>query len=145
MFLGIPNNRNVISSSNQFLIADCEASVSIGDCAYVESYDETSKIYKVNTANIREIRKMPAIGIVISKETDITCTVQMFGRLEGIYGGMTITKPVFVGADGRATQVPPKPHDLNVNSDMFLQMLGSSIGQDVILLTMQYGVTKLIV
>jgi hypothetical protein len=65
---------------------------------------------------------MPAIGVILSKETSTLCTVLVMGELQGVYSGLSIRKVVFVGLDGKIQEGPPTP---SVGGFVFVQRVGS--------------------
>lgn len=86
--------------------AICLATNVVGDAVY--AYDNAvGDIYKVRRADPRDTAKMPALGIIVSKETSTECTVQFIGGVTGVYGGMTVNQRLFVSAVGRLADSPP--------------------------------------
>ena len=131
---GIPPN----NQGSDTLVANCAQDVSIGDCVYISTVTNSTSI--IVKSNPSDGTKMPSAGIVVFKTSPTVCKVQMTGMIEDIYINLIVGKPVFVGLDGRLTQTPPRP----IEDFVFLQPMGMAINQDVILLSPQFMMTKII-
>lgn len=129
-FFGFPDQK--------FLNANCDNSVLVGDCVYIISFMDS--VYTVGRADMRHVSKLPTVGIVVTKESSTKCVVQLSGLIEGIYSGLLIGKSVFVGLDGQITQSSLRDAD----NDIFLQIMGSGISPNSILLSVQFNLTKIL-
>ena len=117
--------------------ADCIASDLVGNCVHVTG-DMSSGRYQVSTCDPTNFVKMPAIGVVLSKDTPTLCTVYLTGELEDLYTGLTVRKVVFVGLDGRLSEAPPDAG----GGPVFVQNMGSVIDSGRILLMPNFHMTK---
>ena len=91
-----------------FALADCLATDAIGDFVYVTA-DEISGRIQVSKVDITDSNKMPAFGVITSKPSTTTCTVQTSGEVSGVYTGMTPQALIFVGSDSRLSELSPDP------------------------------------
>ena len=109
--------------------ANCLTADAVGNCVYVTG-DLISGLHQVTTCDPTDFAKMPAVGVIVSKDTDTLCTVLVLGEIEGLTG-LSVRKVVFVGLDGKIASAPPPPP---VGGFVFIQHLGSvTDGQRVLL------------
>lgn len=78
---------------------------------------------------------MPAIGILVRKNTPTTGLMQRVGTLRGLYSGLLPTRPVWVGRDGRPAQSLPVP----LGGPVIIQRMGVPVASDVLFLTGEIG------
>ena len=71
---------------------------------------------------------IPVIGVLISKQSSTTCTVQTFGIITGIYRDLLANTQYFLGKGG---QIVAPPFD---NTIQFVQGIGSSVDSTTIYL-----------
>jgi hypothetical protein len=134
--LSVP--RALATFARKWLKASCLATDTVGDCVYI-SADYSGIRYSVTRADPRDTLKMPAVGIIISKSSPTLCKVQWSGELAGVYTGLTVNKPIFVGLDGRVTITPPGPL---TGGYSFVQNLGVIVGTSRILLAPNFFMVK---
>lgn len=105
------------TSSIYTRVFDCGSSVSVGDIVYPSTGIDNFVVTNVNNT-VAE----PSIGIVISKPTSVTCTVQIYGECSLIFTGLTRSKKVFLDTDGSLTTSVP--------SSGYLQKIGNCYEND---------------
>jgi len=136
----VPTNlTNVVSTfeSEHTFLADCLATDMVGDCIY-NTADPIGGIYQVTKCNPYTFATLPSIGIIRNKITDTRCEVQYSGEMAGVYGGLDISKPLFVGFDGGLTQVVPAPN----GGPVWVQQMGKPLGQSIVLVRPNDLLTK---
>ena len=112
--------------------AVCLSTDVVGDCVYIRGDLDPSGYYRVGQADPAIESKVPAVGILFSKDSLTDCLVQWFG--EYISGDLIIPGAnVWVGLDGRPTQdygslTPP------AGTFRYYQCLGLGLSSDRILL-----------
>lgn len=85
--------------------AICPSGVAVDDLVYITG-DEVGGALQVDTVDIDDPAKMPALGVVLTKPTATTCTVHLRGELTGL-SGLTAGAPVFVGTNSQLTTTVP--------------------------------------
>lgn len=118
--------------------ANCLLADSVGNCVYITS-DISGGLHQVTTCDPTDFSKMPAVGVILSKDTDTLCTVLVLGELPGLYTGLPVRKVVFVGLDGKIASAPPAPA---AGSFVFVQHLGSVTDAGRVLLNPNFHMTK---
>lgn len=103
----------------------------VGDLVYARA-PETGGVYQVGKVDPRDDTKMPAIGMIVQKQTASECWVQYFGEVRDVYTGLATNESLFVGADGKLTPTPPTPL---AGGYAFVQAMGTAIGADTLLFT----------
>jgi hypothetical protein len=118
--------------------ASCLSTDLVGNCVYI-SAPAVGGSYQVRTADPTNYSKMPCYGVIESKDDLTNCRVRIFGEVFYIYSGLTPGRPMFVGVDGRLTQVPPQPA---IGSSVFVQVMGGALSTDVVVLMPNLMMTK---
>lgn len=83
---------------------------------------------------------MPAIGVIISKDSSTECLVHIFGIMEDTYSGLDVSCVIFVAADGSLNKTPPVPPS---GESVFVQAMGSTMGSSSIYLIPNFSMVKL--
>lgn len=66
--------------------------------------------YQVETVDIDDPTKMPAIGVIVSKSTATECIVQLAGIMRGVLSGLTPNAILFATTSGTLGEsVPAAP------------------------------------
>jgi hypothetical protein len=118
------------------LEADCLATDVVGNAVYVTAAKLGGRA-QVTKVDITSYAAMPAIGVIVSKQTAVQCTVQWTGEVAGIYSGLTPGQTYFVGVDGLPSASIPSP-----SADHFVQRLGVATDSSVLLLSNDRSMTK---
>ena len=93
-------------SADEVSYAICSASESVGELVYT-NLTKTGDLYNVSKVDITSYSKMPAIGVIISKQSTTRCRVKWSGPIRGIYSGLTPGRMYFVGSDSKPTLAFP--------------------------------------
>lgn len=113
----------VTAIENRFVFeAECLSTDAVGDC--VQARVPNGGIYHVTKVDPWDETKMPSAGIIISKSDLTHCVVQFGGVVDGVYGGLTVRKPLFIDDGGGLTQTLPTP---GPGQSFFVQGMGSAI------------------
>lgn len=83
--------------------------------------------YHVESADPTDFDKMPAVGVIIIKLSQITCVVQISGPVRDVFTGRTPGKMQFVGDSGDVVETPPV-----LDVPKFLQTLGTAWSDDIV-------------
>lgn len=110
-------------------IYDCDSSTSVGDLVYMSPTIDNFVHSATNHKNIN-----PIIGIVLEKVTTVTARIQLFGECEINYPLLEKSKNVFLGIDGKPTNVVP--------SDGYIQNLGVCLEDGKVFLNIEYSRIK---
>lgn len=100
----------------------CAVTDVLGRCVYIHD-DEVAGRYQVRTCDPSDLSKMPAVGIIISKESDTECTIQTFGEVKGIHGGLVPNAPLYVASNGELDHDAPIPN----GGEVYIQNVGEAI------------------
>lgn len=93
----------------ELALANCTVSDSVGDVVRVTA-DIISSRYQVTKLDITNTVMEVAFGVIISKQSDTECVIQLSGHIQGLYSGLTAGEPLFVGDDAQLTHdVPSRP------------------------------------
>lgn len=137
--LSVPRARRLFVE--KIVKANCLASDVAGDCVTFTA-DRVGALYQVTKADPRNISQGPSIGIIRSKEGPTVCIVQLLGVIDGLYTGLTIQVPLWVGTDGKLTQdvssVVPLPA-----GRVFVQQMAVAMASDVIFFNPQGPVIRI--
>lgn len=115
-------------------LANCQATDVPGDLVYVSS-PPVAGMQQVTRVDPTDFEKMPAVGVLVSKQASTLCTVCYFGVLPML--GLTSTGRLFVGRDGRLTPTPP-------TGPIFLQVFGVSFQAEQLLVRPSFEMVRLI-
>lgn len=129
----------LLASQNAFP-ANCLGTDRVGDCVY-PSGAPVGGVVQVTRCDPYDYATLPAIGIIVSKSTSTNCVVQYGGILPGVYGGLERPLPVFLASDGGLTHAVPTP---DIGRPVWLQHMGSAVGESVIALNPSPLLTKLV-
>lgn len=110
--------------------ANCAVGDAVGDCVVITGA-AVGALYQVTRTDPTVDGAKGAFGIVLSKPSSTLCYVQTHGPLRDIYAGLTPNQPVYVGTDGRLTQVVPAPA---VSGVLYVQKMGKALDAGVVLL-----------
>lgn len=103
--------------------ADCQATDAVGNLVYSKADDE------VETIDITDTSKMPAVGIIWEKITSTTCVVLQFGPYE--MPGLTPGTRYYAGPLGTPTDTIPTAAP---GGSAVLQVIGFALNTDELLL-----------
>jgi hypothetical protein len=104
---------------------NCDASTQIGDIVCINPSNPT--ILLVNSDNRTS---NPSIGIVIKKSSSTRAKIQLFGECSIAITGLQVSRPVFLGTDGKLTQTIP--------ATGFIQKMGIALEDNKIFLNVDY-------
>jgi hypothetical protein len=113
----------------------CLAGDMVGDCVALRDVMTGTGRWRVTRADPLQDVRMPAIGVLVRKDTPTTGVMQRVGQVRGIFAGLNAMRPVWVGLDGRPTQACP-------GSDagpVIVQRFGIPVAGDVLFLTGEMG------
>lgn len=113
------------ASNNSYLPAFCFSTDVVGDVVYIMGA-KVGLRYQVTRVDIDDISTVPAIGILIAKDSATTCIVQIGGLLSDVYTSLTPHKPLFIGLTGRLDETPPDPVAGRRAVQMIAQALSSA-------------------
>ena len=125
-----------LTSASSVLPGDCLATDALGDFVYITGAKVGGKI-QVTKADITNVSKMPAFGVIINKPTSTTCDVQWSGEVSGIFSGLTPGRVHFLDGGGAPVATLPTP-----GSDYYLQKLGLATSTDSLALQNDSNLVK---
>jgi hypothetical protein len=102
--------------------AACTVAEAIGDFVCISAPPVSGKD-QVSKADPADYDTLPAVGVIISKPTTITCVVQWFGETPAIFTGLSAGETYFLGTDSKASAYPPIP----TTEDVFIQTVGLAV------------------
>jgi hypothetical protein len=112
-----------------FALGACLATDNVGDLVYVRGLF-TGTRYRVERADPSDSLKMPAVAVIVSKQTPTACTIMFYG-MTSLYSGLTPGEAYVVGTDGR----PAKLGDPNYpGSGYIVQQIGVATDDDEMLI-----------
>jgi len=109
--------------------ATCLSANIVGDAVYA-SGPESGGIYQVQKTDPRNENKMPAIGVIVSKQSATSCWIQYFGEMKGVYSGLSTNTSLFIGTNGRLSSTPPTALP---GGYALVQAAGTAVGPTTIL------------
>jgi hypothetical protein len=118
--------------------ANCLVTDAVGNCVYITN-DISGGLHQVTTCDPTDLSKMPAVGVIVSKETDTLCTILVIGELVGLYTGLTTQKIIFVGLDGKLLEGPPAPPP---SGYAFAQVMGAVTDSGRVMLVPNFHMVK---
>jgi hypothetical protein len=121
------------------MAAKCLVTDNIGDCVYIRADLDPSGVPRVGRVNPKSAAKMPAVAIIIDKDSASDCTIQWIGEMTST--GLTYNKPAFVGLDGRLTQTPSTLVP-DVGGVLYVQHMGIAMSSDLLLLIPNLALVK---
>lgn len=122
-------NAASIPRSQRILIrANCASADSVGAFVYVTGPSISGR-YQVETVDVGDVTKMPAIGIITRKQSPTRCTVQTHGLLPVASFPLILTPQAryYVGAGSTLSTVPPA-------TPLLRQLAGTAIDASHLLL-----------
>jgi hypothetical protein len=130
------NNQGGAASQPGVYTAACPALALAGDLVRPVASTETA----VDFVDVTDLTKMPAIGVVTSKPSSTTATVQTSGIVTGVFSGLQPGKRYFSGKNSRpalAAALIPGPGEL-----LFHQPIGLAIDYSIMLMTPSMNLTR---
>ena len=118
--------------ASDYLSAYCFSTDIVGRAVYVMG-DKVGTRYQVSTVDIDDINKMPAVGIIVSKQTSTTCIVQIGGVVRGLHAGLTPARPLLAQPSGLLGQSYVRP----AAGQRWLQHMGVALSSTDVLLELQ--------
>jgi len=121
----IPRSERILGRAT-LLVSDL-----VGDCVYITGA-KVGHVFQVTKVDATDPSKMPAVAIVLKKETATSAFIHFHGPLRGVYTGLTPGARYVVGTDGR----PAAQGDLNyppAASTTFFQQVGVATSDDELL------------
>ena len=115
--------------------ADCPSGAAVGDAVYVTGV-KVGGVTQVATADITSYSAMPALGVIVSKPTTVTCLVQYAGEV-AVYSGLTPGRVYMLDQNGEPTAALP-----TVGSDHYVQRIGIATSTDSMLLSLDTTLVK---
>lgn len=116
---------------------ECLASDIVGDFVYIRA-DRNGDLWRVGKADPADESKMPALGVLLSKETSTTGVVQLIGPCT-LFSGLDHTKPAYLlGLSGIQTSLP----SIGGSGYVMVQQIGKAVASDVLWLTGDLRMTK---
>lgn len=111
----------------RYFHADCLAGDSVGDFVHIVG-DDVSDIFQVEKVDITDSATMPAIGLILTKDTATRCFVLTFGILEAT--GLTPGVRYWVGTNSQITSTIPLP----VSGTAVIQVIGHALSDTELLI-----------
>lgn len=117
-------------ASGGYREVNCLAGDVVGNCVYI-SGDKVGERWQVATADPTDAAKMPAVGVLVSKQTSTTGMIQLFGPCD-LFTDMTPGQAVLVGQNGDLLdEVPSIP----AGDFFWAQQIGVAAASDILLLS----------
>lgn len=117
----------VLTKGQAFLQANCLASDAVGDGVYITG-PKVGALYQVAKVDVTDGSKMPARGIIVTKQTSTRCTVQTSGvTKKGIITGLTPNETYVLGGSSTLVDTPPVP---GIGASVYIQHMGQAISSD---------------
>lgn len=91
---------------SEILPGNCLSGDSVGDFVYITGNKVAGRV-QVTKADITNVLKVPAVGVIVHKDNPTTCDVQWSGEVLGVFTGLTAGRVHFVDTDGTATASLP--------------------------------------
>ncbi|NNL47882.1 MAG: hypothetical protein HKO76_05910, partial [Acidimicrobiia bacterium] len=113
---------------SEILPGNCLSGDAVGDFVYITGNKVAGRV-QVTKADITNVSKMPAVGVIVSKDNPTTCDVQWSGEVLGVFTGLTAGRVHWVDTDGTPTASLPAP-----GADHYLQKVGVATSSDSMVL-----------
>lgn len=107
------------------VLASCLSSDAVGSCVYVVGA-AIGDYLQVRTVSPTVATNIPAVGIIVSKESSATCTVQLFG-ITTILTGLIPGSDYFIDLDGTLTAALPLAPP---GQKYYIQPMGRALSDD---------------
>jgi hypothetical protein len=120
------NAASIPRSQRILLRANCDAADAVGDFVYVTGPSVSGR-YQVTRVNVGDAAKMPAVGIIVRKQTSTRCTVQTHGLLPVSWLVLIPQARYYVGAGSTLSTTPPA-------APLLRQLAGTAIDASHLLL-----------
>jgi hypothetical protein len=133
------------SVDHRIVAANCLSTDLVGNFVQI-SGPNSGPYYTVTTVDPSRNTGMPALGIIVTKQSTTQCLVQMTGLVDvGPLGitGLPVGKRCFVGYDGRPA-FPPPPVSQSPTGTLLLQVVGLIVGSSLIELVPGLYLAKLL-
>lgn len=112
-----------------FALGACLTSDSVGDLVYIRDVF-TGTRYRVTKADPSDSLKMPAVAVIVDKQTPTACTIMFYG-FTNLYSGLTPGEAYVVGTDGRPAKVGDPNYPIAGN---IVQQVGVATDDDELLI-----------
>ena len=130
MILSYPGGGLInVSSAEQTFNAECTVDEAIGNVVYIYG-TKIGSLYRVRNADIDDISKMPAVGIVVRKPSSTECVVQVSGIAKSVLTGLTPNSYLFADTGSSLTQIRPSNP---ISGIRFIQIVAQAISDTDIL------------
>lgn len=107
----------------------CLSADSVGSLMCIRDEQTATGRWRVQTAEPTDVSLMPAIGVLTSKLTPTTGIMRILGTVEGVFSGLDVKKPYFVGDGGTLVNPAPVP---STPSGVLVQKFGFPVSNDVL-------------
>ena len=113
------------TTNDKQFTANCSVSASIGDLVYINNSSSYNSIF-VEKVDITDSKKMPAIGVIVSKAYDTHAVVQRFGHIDisNIVSTLSASALTFIDINSKPTTTPP----ISSNMSLLWQIIGVATG-----------------
>lgn len=110
-----------VADSDIVRSAECSSTDLVGECVCIVDDPPNGGDF-VGKADPADFDLMPAVGIIIHKETSTSteCQVQWYGETPNIFAGLSSGEVHFVGVDSKISADPPIPTTV----PLFAQFVG---------------------
>lgn len=126
---------NLVGASFR-LQATCLATDAIGNFVFISGPPVGSRV-TVETVDISDAAKMPALGVITGKTTATDCDVQFLGETPtGVFSGLTVGRIQFVSPLGLPTATTPS------GPGQFVQKMGIALGATRLLLVPDFNMVR---
>jgi hypothetical protein len=118
--------------------ARCTVAEDVGDFVYIidEPLNGLDQVRKADPANYN---KLPAVGVIISKQSSDFCRVQWSGETPAIFSGLSPGEIYFLGSDSTIAEVPPVPAG---GDYAFVQPVGFATSEERAYIKTENTITK---
>jgi len=119
--------------------ARCTVAESVGDFVYILD-EPLNGLDQVRKADPADYNKLPAVGVIISKQSSDFCRVQWDGETPPIFSGLSPGEIYFLGADSSIAERPPKPSA--PGEEFFVQTVAVATAEDKVYIQTENNLTK---
>ncbi len=121
----------VIPESPSVADANCLSSDSVGDLVCITG-PILAGLYQTTRVDVSTLSRMPAVGAIVAKTSATDCVIQFWGRIGGVWSGLTPGKTYFADLGGGITPIPPFP-DVS-NPRIYVQAIGVALDANILML-----------
>lgn len=122
-------------ADGRYFRANCQPTDAINNCVYITG--NTLDVPDVTTVDVFDLTKMPAIGIIIEKESMTECLVQVLGLFNTL-SGVIIGHRYFIDGAGFPSPAMPVPAPGGI---AVVQVVGYGYDDDTILISTELNPT----